>query len=255
MGSKSRALLLSLHEAAEMVGHHPNWTSRVLKSAGILPVNRRKSHIKTGNSLLFDRAEVEAFVRMRGGPTSYDCIEKVAYRTQARTATLEQRVELLEHMLGLRLQKLPMDKEELEARYLKAGRLVNGKKPSVSLSDVLDWGRYMLAVTEEYLFLMERLLGTEDPWKVFMQLGERLALTVAGEDPTIPSVSAAQEYLDIGRKNLRAVAYACSVRKYGVRGAVELVPLSEEGDVDEEILAIIISREVTRLSIKKQSAG
>lgn len=248
MGSKSRALLLSLHEAAELVGYHPRWTSRLLKSADILPVNRRKSHSKTSNQLLFDKAEVEAFVRNRDDEASKDkalnrAVE-LAYKTGAKTAHIEQRVDLLEYMLGLRSQRLQTDEEELASRYLKAKKLTDWKSPSISLSEVLEWSRYLLALTEEYMFLMEETLGVKEPWKMLMNMCDRMAVAVYGQDAEIPSVAAAQEYLDIGRKNLRSVAYACAARRYGMKSAVEHVPLAREGDVDEEIISIILSREV-----------
>jgi len=250
MGSKSRALLLSLHEAAELVGHHPRWTSRVLKAAGILPANRTKSHTKTGNQLLFDRAEVEAFVRSRGGGASIEKTTTLAYKTDARVASLEQRVDMLEYMLGLRVEKLAMDEESMLSRYTKAMNFSEAKQPSISLSAVLEWSRFLLAVTEEYFHMMERTLKVQDPWDKFLGMGERIAIALADQDSSIPSVCAAQEYLDVGRKNLRAVAYSCAARTYGLGGATERVPLSQEGDVDEEVIAIILSREVTRPYIK-----
>jgi hypothetical protein len=166
---------------------------------------------------------------------------------KAKCALLEQRLELLEYMFGLRIEKLPLDKEDMETRYRSALGIINTSTLDITETKILEWSRYLFAVTEEYFQLMEKTLGVPNPWMKFVMLANRIAVALFNEPPHTPSVAAAQEYFDVGRKNLRTVAYACAARKYGVHGALELVPLAREGDVDEEIIATVLSREVFQL--------
>lgn len=238
--------MLSLHDAASMLGVHHSWVSRKLKKVGIFPINKTAGNKKRGNTLLFKREEIEAVAKS----TEAASIEEVRHsslKAGAQTSLLEQRVDLLEYMLGMRAERLPLDEDSVIVRYKKARRLADSPHGRITARGALDWARFFLAVTEEYFSFMENVLKKEDPWFVFMELGERISLAFHKAETHDPEVLTAYGCLEAGRKNLRTVCYARSARKYGLPVAIEHVPLARDGDVDAEIIAIILSREVTCL--------
>lgn len=256
MGSRPDTTV-SLYEAANLMDVHPKYVTRKLKELGLKACNldefgKGKTHPRYANSLRFRRGDINTYIRHRDRIEKIRGLEEQNQELTALAKSLEQRLDVLEYTIGLRMERLSLDDREVKRRFDKCKYLLE-QRFFMTTTAILDWSRFFFAVTEAYFVYMATRLKEEDPWVHFIKLADLLTVSLSPEYAASLEGSVAQECLELGRKNLRSVAYWCSVNKYGLQGAVEQVPQAHEGDVDEEIIAYILSRNELkdRIRVKK----
>lgn len=222
---------LTVNEAAELLEVHPNTIYRLARTGVFRPTYDRRSRIPRPQ---FRREEVEAYAEGRFEKVSPQKTKLKAQQALARAGALERRIALLEDMLGARVETPHVDEESVIKTYAEADDDLD--LPPVSPEHVLRWARFFIGVGEEFFDVLEAATDDENSWMVFHDLAQVMAENIPTSEIEVnPSFQAAYAYLEVGRRNLRAVLFTHLQSRMGLRRAMR--SLGEVDDIHDEILS------------------
>ncbi len=217
--------LLSVAEAAELLDLTPQTINRLIRE-GILEVTFEKRRGKRCTFLRREAVEAYGESRQENAPKK---VHLRAAQAVASVRSLERRVAFLEDALGARLQPPTLEEESVAALLAEADDDLNDIPNSPNR--ILYWARFFLSVGEEFFSLLETVTEDGDNWMIFHDLGQAISEAVSKDDMEL---QAALAYLEVGRRNLRAVLFFYLQGRLGMRRAMKAV--GEVDDVHDEVL-------------------
>ena len=232
MGSGTR---IDLNEASSILSVTKGQVSRYIRQGMLRPYYPKGRRLNA--PVLLDKEEVSALAEVRE-KHGFDVRSVALQATQALAASrqMERRVERLERALGGKFKSLPLDEEGAISVYSRA--LEEQQFPRSDIDGVMYWAEIFIAMGEEFLDVLEAYTEDEACWKVFTDLGQSMALSAPHEQLVYDvELKAAYGYLDVGRRNLRNVAFLYTRSRFGSRVANEKFNSIEE--CHEQILAIL----------------
>lgn len=222
--------LLTPQEAARLLKIDSRSVHKLVQG-GLLSAQYVKNH-QGQASRRIPLNEVTALIDLDVKELTLPRVANLALRAFVHARDVGRRLGDLEYLLGIHTENLPTDEKGVVALCVEAQGLVDD--PILVIDDTLamKWARIFYAFTEEYLGLIHNFTASEEPWKVFMDLGDRIAELGKDVSPTVVS------YLVAARRQLRTVAYFYLRKLKGAKLAGALFP-ETEGGVDEEILGLL----------------
>lgn len=225
--------LVPKEEAARILSVSTRTVERMAKQ-GVLPSTQE------GLFRLSDLSAVSE-VLVDGGKFDLASLAQAAIKATVTARRAEKGLEQLSVLLGLDLPELPMEQEEVLALYVKASEANKLGVEDPRATDILEWSRTFLAVTEEFLDLVSVYTSSQEPWRVFMELAQELSQRAPkARFPGERDLAAAYSCLNLSRRNLRQVAYFYVRGKKGKRFADKLLP-DAELDPHEQVLNLLFS--------------
>jgi hypothetical protein len=183
----------------------------------------------------FFEEEVSALVEAKAMGSDMPTVAAMARQAFVSSRMLERTVEQLLEVLGAKIPRLPPDKDSVLALYIQAeDALHSSELPSAK--EVLDWARVFYGLHEDYLALVTVYVGTDEPWRIFMDLAQKL-YNEAPVGTADKELEAAYGYLAVSVRNARNVAYFYVRHRLGRIVASDVFP-NTTGDVHEEIIAL-----------------
>jgi hypothetical protein len=213
-GSRPQEQLVPIAEAAKLVG----MTERTLHSMterGVLeaihPEKRGPKH--------FRMHDISALAELRLKKMDLPTIADLAMQAYVTARANSRRVDDLYYLLGFDSPVLGTTEEEVIALYIRAQE-AGACTRDLPAESVHEWAGIFYAVDEAYLELVLRHTGSDEPWKVFVDL----ANTFLSEMPTDsfstnPPLKSAYAYLSIARTNLRTASYYFCRHRFGIATA------------------------------------
>jgi hypothetical protein len=230
--SQGPAKLIPLESAAEILKVNPAsvvaWAGRGLLEQVIV---KRKAHYRR------DQVEGLAPLVADSGPLDLGTIAARADLAYAASSNCEVRVNALLDLLGLNRNTLDLREfaiialhEEVEASLLEA------EPPTIEQLRVLA-GTFF-AIDEAYLFLVEKYLHTDEPWKKYLDAGYKLAVEAPYEKfVDEPALRVAYGYLSAARAQLRTVSYFYCRDRHGPKLSARV--FKDRNDVTERIIGLL----------------
>jgi excisionase family DNA binding protein len=222
---------LSVNEAAELIDVTPQTVHRLIRN-GILTPEYEQDGRRIPRPRL-RREDVEAYAEARSQDVSPHRQQLLVQQAIAQNRSLERRLTFLEDAIGARLSPPALDEESVLAVYAEVEEDLS--LVPVSTDRILRWARLFLGIGEEFFDVLEALVEDEDCCLVFLELGQVIAMNVPHEHLDVSQdLRVAYSYLEVGRRNLRAVAFNHLRTRLGVRSAMRAV--GEVDDVHDEVL-------------------
>lgn len=213
-GSRPQEQLVPIAEAAKLVG----MTERTLHSMaerGILeavhPQRRGPKH--------FRMHDLSALAEIRLKKMDLSTIADLAMQAYVASRSNARRVDDLYYLLGFDSPVLGTSEEEVVALYIRAQE-AGTQSRDLPAESVHRWAGIFYSVDESYLELVSQHTGSDEPWKVFVDL----ANTFLSEMPTDsfstnPPLKSAYAYLSMARTNLRTTSYHFCRHRFGIATA------------------------------------
>jgi excisionase family DNA binding protein len=216
-------------EVAEILGVSVSLVSRMVTQG------RLKIKYYEGKQPLFDEEEVHALHEaMQRGATPQKVLE-TAQQSWASARVAHRRLDALEQFLGL--HTVPLIEVNLEGVQDLHSEVVGALGRRINGAEKINyWSDRFFGMCEEHLFLIEDLLGAEDPWKPYTELSSQLL-----RDHDFSSLVAdpaevmAFKRLRGARDHLRRVVFMYMLQRHGKQKAIEHFP-SEFGGSTHDIM-------------------
>jgi DNA-binding transcriptional MerR regulator len=198
MGSiRDEGAVVPLADAAGMLGVHERTVRQWVRRGVLRPLYR-------GKRLFFALPDVTALADLGGERLSLDALAKLAHVADARSRSVELRVRELYDVLGLSRAEL----DRSEAAVLEC---FDDATDALESDDALtspqrrQWADRFFGIDEGYLQLVERFTRCAEPWRVYIDLGTRLAAEARAVEGG--GIATELRYLDAARAHLRHVGY------------------------------------------------
>jgi hypothetical protein len=228
---ESEADLLTAKEAGRMLGVGVSMVRGYTRS-GILPFVRPGRSSRSPRLYKID--DVAALVEAKSKDTSLAAVATMAKQAYVSSQNTEKLLSKLLTVLGVDTKPLVLTELAILQLYAEAEELIESELP-LSSSKILEWARVFYVVTEEYLGLVEQYTESTEPWKVFLDLGNKINhQTIQLHDTEMFVVNS---YFMMAHRNVRNVAYFYVRHSKGQKLAESLFPASK-GDVHEDIIAL-----------------
>jgi hypothetical protein len=149
------------------------------------------------------------------GPIDFATLSSRADLAFATSRNVERRLNDLLDLLGANRNSLDMKEWSiLELDRDVSAALLDAEPPT--LEEVRRWAGIFFAVDEAYLFLVEKYVDTEEPWKKFMDLGFKLVVDAPYDRfEEEPALRTAYVYLGVARTQLRQASYFYCQERHG----------------------------------------
>jgi len=230
--SRAPATLIPLEKAAEILNVNQTavlaWAGRGLLEQVLV---QKAPHYRQ------DQVEGLAPLVADTGPPDLGTIAARADLAYAASSNCETRVNALLDLLGLNRNTLDLREfavialhEEVEATLLDAD--------PPTLEQVRMIAGTFFGIDEAYLFLVEKYLHTDEPWKKFLDLGYKLVVD-APYDKFVdePVLRVAYGYLSAARAQLRTVSYFYCRERHGQKLSERV--FKNGGNVTERIIGLL----------------
>lgn len=236
MGSNGR---VNSAEAADILGVSRSSLQRMTR-AGRLRIAEYD-----GKKALYDEEEVHAFAEAREmGHTPANLVE-IAQQAWAAARVAQKRVDKLERLLGLHVPAA--------AQLGREGVLEFHAEAEAALEKVINserrinyWADRLFSICDAYLTRVAEVTGVLDPWRVYLELSEKLILSQDFENIQYePGELLAYKRLYAARENLRKATFTYVLQKYGQQKAFKVFPTEFEGYHHDVMLHALAS---TKLS-------
>ena len=232
--------LLSEAQAAKLLGVSRASVCRLTRDGVISYVSEHKNRERGGRdfSRKYDPSEIAAVASVREAKLSVPKLANVAMRAIAAATRNERRLNDIYALLGLDGFVLGTSPEEVQQLYIKAQAALEqpGTPPK---KELMFWAKVFYNIHEEYFPLITQQTYSQEPWRVFTDLAERLAVEAPVHyfhiDRELASVYG---YIEAGRKNLRSSAYLYARKIHGIVKVNKLFP-EVRGGFDEEIIRLM----------------
>ena len=183
----------------------------------MISAGRLRPHITAKQRThLFKIEDVDALALARAeGETNLWVIHNTALQALATARRAEEGLRELQAQFGISLIVLERDPAAVRALYEEAAE-------AFSDEDVADpefvsrWGGIFAAMDEVYLELVARLVGTDEPWLLFIEHAEALASAVQQLNPATVGIRE-RHLLLAGKKHLLHISYLLCRRLHGTR--------------------------------------
>lgn len=223
--------LISSEEAAKILGvtkSHLHYMTR----DGYL-----RSHL-VGQAYQYDPSEVYKLKELRETDITLVEIAARASRAEMIAYRLERQVSRLLNIIGADIPSVDLRKEAVVALHLKVEDAC--ESPVVpSIEDLLEWAQTFQSFNEQYFHEVEREFLTDEPWKPYIKLSNKLAKSMPHEKLRKDlELSTAYNYLEMSRKNLRQVIF-CYVRTTSNKRIAYRVIPEAANDFHEDVLSLL----------------
>jgi len=172
-----------------------------------------------GKKKFFDRGDLLAFMKVFNGKTDWSSIAALAMRAYIKAEANERKLEEISDLLGLGMFTLEADDVSVKHFYDDVCER-NGQDPTVLSSEAMLLAKRCLALTEEYLQVVARVTGSNEPWRPFIETLQHLCENAPRRYFTHDlELAAAYGYLEAARRHMRPLAYFYVRRTNGCRVA------------------------------------
>lgn len=226
--------LLTTQEAAKMLGV-PIRALKTLIQKGVL-----EPEVGDTKKRGFRLSDLSALAQALSKKMDLSSIGHMALKALAIATRADRKINQLYEAVGFRVLDLPLEEASAVALYQRTQEALF--QMEFSPDEVTEWARVFLAMSEEYLKLLELYTESEEPWKVFMDLGAHLSEAAPVEKFTYrKDLEAAWGLLRVGRNHLRQVSYFYARQKLGARKAGQLLP-DAQLSTTETVLNLLFPR-------------
>lgn len=165
-----------------------------------------------------------------------------ALRALVHAVRAEKRLDRIERLLGVDTTYLPTDIASIKDFTRRCYDTVAEPTELLEAEEVLTWAYELANVTEEYLHLVEKLVGEKEPWVPFMLAAQNLYERAPRERFCMrKDLEASYAYVRAARRHLRQVAYFFVQARYGNKTASRAFPECGMDQRDEEIINLLFS--------------
>lgn len=194
-------------EAAKLLELSLGGLDLLVKRGTLIPQYRTKPR-----GQFFRLADLQAVRTARGGKdTDFRQVKALALMALSAARRAEARLDEIFAAMGIDVQPLPRDEASVRGLYEEM-------QQDPTLKDLHTperlryWGGCFFGMDEVYLELVTQVTGDDEPWKVFMDFGSRVARLLLEED--VPALYLAAKFFQGGRAHVRYVGYMhCRNRK------------------------------------------
>jgi hypothetical protein len=171
----------------------------------------------------YKRDEVSALLEFRDWKRpDIATVNRIAMQALVRSRAAERKLEQLCTLLGADGTTIPTAEDEVVRLYMRAEDVVQTPELRLSAAEVLEWGRILLSINEEYLELVRVYVTPPEPWSVFTDLARRVSENGRSADGL--ELQSAYAYFELARRNMRNVAYLYVRRVGGEKEAKQRFP-------------------------------
>jgi hypothetical protein len=142
-------------------------------------------------------------------------IENVAMQAVVASKRVERKLEQLLCYLGISSESLRLEEEDIRGLRLKIKSIL--KQGVIQAGMVIPWAGKMLAITEDYLELVELYEKESKPWVLYQKFCDFLL-------GFSPAQTKARKYIEHAQRNLRNASYFYVRGREGARKANLLFP-------------------------------
>lgn len=230
--SRGSANLLPLERSAEILGVNPQtvlaWANR-----GVL------EQVWIGQDSYYRQDQVSGLAPLVATTGQVD-LGTVAARADLAYVTsrnVEVRLNALLDMLGLNRNQIDMRKFAVLELWKRVEDALLESDP-LDVEGVRFWAGTFFAIDEAYLLLVEEYVGTDEPWKKFLDLGYKLVVDIPYESfADAPDLRAAYGYLKAARAQLRTVSYFYCRKRHGAQLTTRI--FEHKGAITDRIIGLL----------------
>jgi hypothetical protein len=224
--------LLSAREAARLIGVGTPHFRSLARDYGLAPVWPDG----TGGPCLFHKEDVFALAELREKRYGLAEVSALSLQNNARLRALERQIQELSSLLGAVTLRLPHEPDGVRALVAEAKARTCTNPSNLSPESLKLWGARLRAIDDGYLRLIAEVLATDEPWRPFYELADKLVALVLQRKPDdSPRLRQAFGWLLHARDVFRATAYFYVRGRFGRRTAADLF---NERDVDDQVIAL-----------------
>lgn len=218
MGSEGT---VTRQEAAEILEVSASMVSHLTREGILRP--KMVDGQSYGGRVYYDAEEVSALKEARERKQTLPAVADTAAQAWAAARIAQRRIEVLEKLLGLKVPSLPDDAESIQALHLQAEddikRVINGA------DRVNFWADKFFAICESYLHRVSDVMGTDEPWKVYLELSTRLkSLQDLDSSESDPFEQMAYKRLHTSVERLRRSIFIYCLQRWGKQKAFSFFP-------------------------------
>jgi hypothetical protein len=163
----------------------------------------------------FRANDLSALAEVRDRKMDLSGAAELAMQAYVISRSNEKRIDDLYESLGFDRPELGVTEQEVVALHIQAKEAFFHPL-STDPTSVRDWAKTLYAIDEPYLDLVRRYVGTEEPWRIFMELGREILVKAPKDSfPLNPDLQSAHGYLRTAYNNLRSVSYFFCRTHYG----------------------------------------
>ncbi len=210
MGSTS--LYLTPSEAAEVLGVTESMV-RVYDRRQLLEGHYPEGK-KVGKRYLAEDVHTLAEIRGEHNWNFARKLPSLAMKAVATSRRVERKLDEIMSFLGLNDVVLSLEKHDI-INFHQEVELNLNQPMDMKDEKVIVWAKRLLAINEEYLELVKSYVGTQYPWKPYLDLARTISCK-AGARPRM--------YIEHARSNLRNVAYFYERSFRGTAEAEKMFP-------------------------------
>lgn len=216
-GSTPTEQYVSIAEAARMLGYTVD-TLHAYHRRGILEA----VYPTPGGGKHFRAHDLSAFAEAKERKVNLASVAEMAMQAYVISRANEKRLADLYDAIGLDIPELGVTEEEVVSLYLRA-ETAKRMPPREDAAVIREWARSFYAMNESYLELVSQYAATDEPWKLFLDLGRELLVNAPRDSFLLnPTLQSAYGYLRISFNNLRSVSYFFCRSRHGSKTADEL---------------------------------
>lgn len=231
MGSED---LLTAQQVAGMLGVTTDMVQKLVRQGLLKPQYQGTSLVAPR---LYRETDVAALVEAREAKLDLPTVAAIARQAYTASRSLERVVKQLLELLGADVPLLKLGKDDVLSLCAKVDDALEQEFPPEA-REVLDWAKIFYAIGEEYFELVASQLGDEEPWKRFLDLGQKLSREAPRKSFMIDKeLEAAYGYLEVARRNLRNSSFFYIRNRHGRKTASDLFP-EVKGDKHEDIITL-----------------
>lgn len=225
--------LVAITTAARMLKVSVRQIHRMCATGVLQPVYKT-----SGGPKHFPVQDIAAAAEVLHGKLDFAAVAVLSMRALATAKANEHRLEDLLRVVGLKRRVLGTRPEEVGTLYERAlQELEVPRQPT--LEELEEWAGILYAIDEAYLALVENTTACSEPWKVFLDLANKLT----ADRPytfydAVPTLRSAYDYLEASRRNLRIVSYMYCRERLGANNADTLFG---KNDLPDQILSVMFS--------------
>jgi len=204
--------LVSWRQTAKMLGVTTRTVANLSKQGMLKPVWK-------GRKRFYLRSDVTALLTIFNGKTDFASMANLAIRAFVKAEMVEKKLEELLNILGFSSHSLDTDEASVTAFYEQAKRGLRREHQTMP-QQVMLLAKKLLALSEEFLRLVEQYTGEAEPWKVFLDLAHSTCMRAPRELFTYDyELASAYGYLDAARRHMRSLSYFYVRIQHGVETA------------------------------------
>lgn len=233
-GSSQEEELVSITEAARILRLTEQTVHALCRRDILKPVTSRR------RAKFFHMRDITAYAEVSGKSLGIAEITDIALRAHVLARSTELRMRDLYHSLGYDIPSLETDEESILALYIRADE---GRHLTEANGETLirEWAHAFYSIDEAYLALVRQYTGSDEPWKVFIDLSNHLmTLAPISQFTARPDLEAVYSYLKVSRHNLRITSYYFCRGIHGPDLADKV--FKENKGIIEEIVTFLMPR-------------